>query len=577
MNTIEELKQAWLNKEVTIMELAWKVKKVAAELDQLYPYDSPPLVKFYVYVNGGDHAIAWCPKSGKQRTFRNMYEGFRPFCGNQGSCICNRENIAAASQKRTQADRDEIVRKRRETSRKIYGVDYAPQASHIKEKTAATCMERYGAKAPTLNPSVLAKSSATVKKNYGVDWPQQNPDIVARTTRVFFEKYGVEHPGQIPEGKEKQKATNLEKYGVEHPCVLPEILEASIELRRKVGYQTAMKNIKNVTPLFSEEDYMKKGRTHEFPWKCNSCDGEFTQPITDRFDIRCFACRPYRESWGETWIKNWLASNNITYTQWDRSVISPKELDFFLPDLKIAIEFNGIFFHSEERLERTYHQSKWRDCDTRGIKLLQIWEHELLYHPEIVTNRLANACGLITDKLGARKCSIRQLSTAEANNFFATTHLQGVRPSKNTWGLIDRNGQIVAAAAFGKTRYGKLSEWELLRYSNIGGTNVQGGLSKLIDHARKELGFSKLVSYANLNWGRGEVYGKLGFKLVRIAEPNYYYFRSINKDIEIKSRIAFQKHKIVGLAEGNTESEIARNMGYLRFYDAGNAVWLREW
>ncbi len=103
---------------------------------------------------------------------------------------------------------------------------------------------------------------------------------------------------------------------------------------------------------------------------------------------------------------------------------------------------------------------------------------------------------------------------------------------------------------------------------------VPGGLSRLVAHGRRMLRFNSLVSYANLNWGLGKGYEKSGFLLDHISKPNYWYFRGLN---EIHSRLKFQKHKIKDLAEGNSEKEIARNMGYLRYFDAGNAVWIRKW
>ena len=115
---------------------------------------------------------------------------------------------------------------------------------------------------------------------------------------------------------------------------------------------------------------------------------------------------------------------------------------------------------------------------------------------------------------------------------------------------------------------------ELLRYATVSNTSVQGGLGRLLSHAQNDLKFTSLISYANLNWGRGGIYEKLGFDLLNISLPNYWYWRSLD---QIHNRIKFQKHKILGKAAGNSEREIARNMGYRRFFDSGNSVWLKVW
>jgi len=176
-------------------------------------------------------------------------------------------------------------------------------------------------------------------------------------------------------------------------------------------------------------------------------------------------------------------------------------------------------------------------------------------------------------KIAARKCIVKQLLHKESKQFFDTNHLQGHRATKHVWGLFLED-KLVAAASFGKSRYNKKTEWELLRYATSYGVNVQGGLGKLLSYAQKQLNITTLISYANLNWGSGDIYGKLGFELQGISNPNYWYWKNVT---DVKSRLAFQKHKIVGLAPGNSEKEIAKNLGYNRFFDAGNAVWIKTY
>ena len=132
----------------------------------------------------------------------------------------------------------------------------------------------------------------------------------------------------------------------------------------------------------------------------------------------------------------------------------------------------------------------------------------------------------------------------------------------------------MCAASFSKNRFGSSAEYELLRYAVADGISVPGGLGRLVKRAQAQLGFKSLVSYANLNWGEGLGYREVGFVLDHVSKPNYWYFKGLN---EIHSRLRFQKHRIAGKATGSSEKEIAHNMGYLRFFDAGNAVWIRRW
>ena len=180
---------------------------------------------------------------------------------------------------------------------------------------------------------------------------------------------------------------------------------------------------------------------------------------------------------------------------------------------------------------------------------------------------------LNTSSVPARKCEIKSVSVQEARLFFNQHHLQGWQGSSICLGLY-KEDQLMCAASFSKNRFGSSAEYELLRYAVADGISVPGGLGRLVKRAQAQLGFKSLVSYANLNWGEGLGYREVGFVLDHVSKPNYWYFKGLN---EIHSRLRFQKHRIAGKATGSSEKEIAHNMGYLRFFDAGNAVWIRRW
>lgn len=484
----------------------------------------------------------------KFRTFYGLGKGFRKFCGNQGGCQCNHNHIQSVYDSRSADDNKIIVQKRKQTNRKKYGTDFASQTDAVKEKSAQTCIKKYGVKAPTMNPTVVDKSKETCFENWGVEYPQQNQEIFDKTRKSFESLYGFQTPSKNAD------VANKMSYK-----------------QRKMDYDRFL-NLEYVIPLFERDFYAKSKHNEDFLWKCSKCNEEFLQDVDNKKTPSCYICDPKKETWGETLIKNFLLKNNIVFTQWERNVISPKELDFWIPALNLAIEFNGTWWHREDNVSsRNHHQLKWKACDDIGVKLIQVWEHELIANTAIVLNRLLHSIGGNVEKIAARKCVIRKLTQIESREFFNKNHLQGYRPTSSVYGLL-RDGIIVASASFGKSRYDKKIKWELLRYATSTGINVQGGLGKLLSFAQKDIGFDSLVTYANLNWGKGEIYKKLGFVFQNISGPNYYYTKG---DFKIHSRLKFQKHKIIGKAVGNSEKEIAQNMGYFRFFDAGNAVWIK--
>ena len=128
---------------------------------------------------------------------------------------------------------------------------------------------------------------------------------------------------------------------------------------------------------------------------------------------------------------------------------------------------------------------------------------------------------------------------------------------------------------FGKSRYGKNYDWELLRFCNKKYTSVIGGASKLFKHFTKS-NTGIIVSYADMRRSTGNLYDTLGFELSHISEPNYWYWNK-KKDLILESRIKYQKHKLGNILEeydaNLTESENMYNNDYRKIYDCGNQVW----
>jgi very-short-patch-repair endonuclease len=253
-----------------------------------------------------------------------------------------------------------------------------------------------------------------------------------------------------------------------------------------------------------------------------------------------------------------------------RHLIGKMELDIVLPDHKLAIEFDGLHWHNENVVENDYHLKKTEACESVGYQLIHIFEDEWRYKKEIVQSRLNGILGK-NDKIYARKTVCREISYKESKEFLEKSHIQGNCMSKWQYGLF-YNDKLVAVMTFGKSRFA--DEFELLRFANALNTNVVGGASKLLKHFVKEHPeISKIVSYADRRWSRGNLYEKIGFKFLRKTDPSYFYRVGRVR----KSRFEFQKHKLVeqGFDPNKTEHEIMKERKCPRIYDCGTLKY--EW
>lgn len=256
--------------------------------------------------------------------------------------------------------------------------------------------------------------------------------------------------------------------------------------------------------------------------------------------------------------------------QSNRSILNGKELDLYIPDIKLAIEYNGLYSHQYRPTEikeslikdRTYHLNKTIDCKKKGIQLLQFYSDEWLNKNEIVKSIISSKMNL-NEKIFARNCEKIIIDTFTKNHFLNQNHIQGEDKSKIKLGLSYKN-ELVCLMTFTKSRFNKNYIWELSRFSNKIGISVVGGFSRLMKWFRENYD-GNIVSYADRRYSNGNVYIRNGFSLIKINSPSYYY---VDKNYNQRyNRMKFQK-KLIG-AYDCTEFEKAREMGYNKIFDCG--------
>nr|DAV34444.1 MAG TPA: endonuclease-like protein [Caudoviricetes sp.] len=265
------------------------------------------------------------------------------------------------------------------------------------------------------------------------------------------------------------------------------------------------------------------------------------------------------------------------FEQGNRSQLDGLELDLYEPNKRLAIEVNGVHWHTTEfGKTRSSHLNKTELCESKGIALLHFWDTEVVGKRSLVESMIAAKLGITGTKIYARKTTLREVSSEEASRFLKDNHLQGTVPSSVRLGLYC-NEELVSIMTFAKPRYTKQYHWELMRFCNKAGLHVVGGASKLLVAFRKAYTGS-IVSYANRRFSNGGLYEKLGFTRISASAPNYWYVK--NGDIRY-SRSQCQKHKLKSLlGDGFDESlsEVAnmRMNGYYQLFDCGNYVYVLE-
>lgn len=258
----------------------------------------------------------------------------------------------------------------------------------------------------------------------------------------------------------------------------------------------------------------------------------------------------------------------------NRKVLNGYELDIYVPNKKFAVEVNGLIWHSEKfGTEANYHKNKTDACAKLGIDLIQIYEDEWYGKQDIVKSMLRNRLGVKCETIYARKCGIREVTPEESSQFLNTNHIEGDCPSKFRYGLY-YNNELVSLMTF--TTSGKKNEknYEIVRYCNKININIIGGASKLMKHFISTIAPDKIYAYANRRYTQGNLYEKIGFKLVKATKPNYCYVdnkKRIDKSNRRKS-ILISKYNC---PKDMNEHDFCLSQGWYRLYDSGNLKF--EW
>lgn len=254
----------------------------------------------------------------------------------------------------------------------------------------------------------------------------------------------------------------------------------------------------------------------------------------------------------------------------DRTIFEGKEIDIYMPEAKLGIEFNGIYWHQDKFLESSYHKNKADLAEAKGIKLLQIFETEWLTKKDIVLQRIMSHLGGAFT-LYARNCSVERATNV--TQFLEENHLQGAGNISPINFALKYKGEIVAVMTFGTPRFNNNYQYELIRFCTLTGVRIIGGASKLLKAFRKQFS-GQIISYADRRYSNGNLYKTLGFSYSHTSQPNYKY----HKYKTIYTRYQCQKHLLKNLVPEHyspelSESEIMRNAGFNKVYDAGNLVY----
>ena len=408
----------------------------------------------------------------------------------------------------------ELQMRREQTCLQNYGVRSNFQMFAFKEIAAKTLQKKYGVEGITncmQAPQVKAKLRATSMERYGVPNPAMSEEVRAKMRSTTIENYGVPYSSQSEEIKERIKQTNLEKYGSPWYCMTDACRAASGKINSKLNQKFI--------------ELLKQNNIQ--------CESEF-RIGSYSFDVK--------------------VENDVLI-----------EIDPTFTHTSLV----NMFDKSSLGLPSNYHQKKTSVAEEAGYRCIHIFDWD-------DWTKIVSLVKPANETLYARNCKLKAVSNEDCIEFLKNYHLQSeCKGIIHSIGLYSENDNLVSLMAFGRPRYNKSCEYELLRYCVRPDVNIIGGSSKLFKQAINDLNANSVVSYCDLSKFTGNVYEKLGFTLHRKADPSKHWFKD-GKHItdNLLRQRGYDQLFGTNYGKGTSNEELMLSHNWLPIYDCGQATYI---
>lgn len=452
-----------------------------------------------------------------------------------------------------------ILENRKKTNLKKYGEEYAIMSPKVRKKVQKTYKIKYGGH-PSTNKKIMQKIISSINKTYADK--DKKEKIISQIKNTNIQKFGVDHPLKLDSKKKKLKSTLLSKYGVDNISKLPEV--------KKKKEKTSIKHYGTKSPLQNEEirDRIKQTNILTYGVPYTILAKQF------RKNNRYYNTAPNKK------FAKLLDNNKIKY---DREFsLCGKLFDFKVNNL--LLEINPSVTHNinwcpftpdhKSKVDKNYHLNKTQIGLQNNYHTIHIWDWD---NQEKIINTFIKTTNI---KIYARQCKVLLVDKAESKKFLNTYHIQNkCNGIKISIGLYYKN-KLVSIMCFGKSRYTKKYEYELLRYCS--NSNVIGGAEKLFKYFLDNYKPKSIISYCDLSKFEGKVYEKLKFVKLNNSLPTRHWYHPKLK-LHITDNLLRQRgfDQLVGkyfgkYGKGTNNEELMLKHGFVEIYDCGQGVYVWE-
>jgi len=543
------------------------------------------------------HAVlpAKCP-CGDDAVFNTFVKGYRKYCSLTCPSKGKDHSQTLKGVWETTNSYSNMVSNVRNTCLKKYGVDWSSKADSVKDRVKQSNQQKYGVNYPMFDETIKHQIKQTTLKNHGVEYPFQSEAIRQRAKESFVKNHGYTNdmaiarkafsdqnndlnPFQVNVIQSKIKSTLIDKYGVDHP------MKSLVFLTK--SQNTLFKNHGRNNPAHINHNDQAYALLMDMESLKKELETNSLTSISEKYKINKEVLYSYHDRYGFTILKRETKSRyeeeissildnlQIQYKRNYTQLCYPRHVDFFIPSHDIAIEFNGLYWHSEKSGSKMpdYHATKTKQCMDRGVQLLTIFEDEWVSKHQIIVNHIKHLCGKTNSVVGARKISIsNEKYTPELKEFVDQYHIQGKLDAVSQSYVGRHDGKIVAVLLLKKVSG---TTYDIARFCTDMANSYPGLFSKFLKYITTTLEITKFTTIADLRWSKGDVYLKTGFTIEKNLLPDYQYTDYITREHKFNYRKEIIKKKYNVDITGKTEKQLMFELKFDRIWDCGKIKFVK--
>lgn len=280
----------------------------------------------------------------------------------------------------------------------VCGKDFESSSKYRKNTCSSSCQQIY------TEDIFLAR--------YGAKNVYQSEEIKAKIRAINLERYGDEMPSRTESVRLQAQATNMDRRGFLYPLQDPLIIQKSRDTheRKYGGMGMASAEIRK---KISDTNIARYGAAN--PFAASGFREKFEQTMIRKYGTAYPIPKLGGKSRAEDELTEFIRSIYSGEVKKDRALLRGRELDIYLPELKLAIEFNGTYWHRDSEAMRNtrgilpseLHRLKQEKCAELGVLLLFVWENDWKAHRSLTERRIAgcleDADKIWKDKQAAKK------------------------------------------------------------------------------------------------------------------------------------------------------------------------------